>query len=205
LKRSKTILFVAALASLTVGSVPRDAHARATWFILAYVPSYATGKTNDFIDVPGYYGFGVEGRSFESKRLSWAFETGWQNMYEKTAETFQHENVTISGTQVRYLDFIPILLGADYHFGSRKNRIRPFAGVKGGVYYVGQRVEIGTVEIIVNRNWHLGTAPELGITFLTWDMEFYGYISADYNIVFPREDSITYTYLSVTIGFVYIL
>jgi len=198
------VLLVVALGMVT-GAGYTDAHARALWFILAYTPSYGVGKTHDFVSNPGYYGFSVEGRSFENKKLSWSFEAGWQNMYQKTDETFQYENATITGTQVRYLDFIPIMLGADYHFGSRASRIRPFIGIKGGTYYVEQRVDIGTVEVIVNKNWHLGTAPELGITFLTWDMEFFGFLSADYNIVFPRKDSITYTYISVNIGFVYIL
>lgn len=197
---------VFAAVCLILGSVGvRDASAYDVWFMITYDVSLATGETGDFVGDPGWRGFGVQGWSFRSPRLSWGFVTGWHNFYEKTAETFQIENVTISGTQARFLDAIPALVGVNYHFGDRGYRVRPYLGVKGGAYWISHRVEIGTVNVIINRKWHLGVAPEAGITFLTPDLEFYGFLSADYNHAFSRDDSIDYTYLSLSIGFVYIL
>jgi outer membrane protein W len=126
-------------------------------------------------------------------------------MYKTTRELIQIENITIAGTQVRYLDFIPITIGVDYHFLGRDSRVRPYVGVAGGAYRVRQRMEIGTVNLIIHRDWHAGVVPEAGFTFLTPDMEFYGFISAEFNYVFSRDDSIDYTYVTFSLGIVYLL
>ncbi|MCK5406898.1 MAG: hypothetical protein KAJ37_05570 [Candidatus Krumholzibacteria bacterium] len=199
----KTSLLVAAVAIYASFSV-NDARAYDVWGIIMYDISFATGATRDFISDPGYIGISVEGRSFDKNHVSTGFVIGWQNLYEKTDEIIQLDNVTISGTQVRYLDFLPILWGVNYHFGDRSCRLRPYLGAKVGTYYVSQRVDIGTVEIIVNRNWHLGVSPEAGFTFLTPTTDFYGFLSADYNYVFSRDDTIDYSYAGLSIGFVYV-
>ena len=147
----------------------------------------------------------MESRSFVTDNLATGFVIGWHNIYEKTGDTTtQIDNVTISGTQVRYIDFIPILAAANFHFFDRSYRIRPYVGAKGGVYWVKQRVEIGFVDVIINKNWHLGAAPEAGFTFLTGAMDIYGIVSGDYTYILSREDSIDYTYWSVSLGFVYV-
>jgi hypothetical protein len=175
------------------------------WFMMTYDPSMAVGDTKDFVSNLGYFGFGVEGKTFRNANLAWGFVAEWHNMYEKTSETAQVDNVTITGTQRRFLDSIPLLLGAYYHLGSRKNRIRPYGAIKAGPYWIYQRLEVGTVKINITRGWHLGVAPEVGITFLTPDLDLYGLVSADFNYVFSREDSIDFTYLSLSIGIVYLL
>jgi hypothetical protein len=78
-------------------------------------------------------------------------------------------------------------------------------GLAGGAYWVSQRLEIGTVNLIINERWHVGVAPEAGITFLTPDLDLYGFISADFNYIFSREDSIDYTYVTLSLGIVYLL
>jgi hypothetical protein len=180
------------------------ARAYDVWGIITYDIAFATGATRDYISETGFIGFGVEGHSFDRNHISTGFVIGWQNLYEKTDEILHVDNVTISGTQVRYLDFLPFLWGVNYHFGDRSYRLRPYVGAKAGTYYVSQRVDIGTVEIIVNRNWHLGVSPEVGFTFLTPTTDFYGFLSADYNYVFSRDDSVDYSYVGLSIGFVYV-
>jgi hypothetical protein len=72
------------------------------------------------------------------------------------------------------------------------------------LYWVKQRVEVGFVDVIVNRNWHVGFAPEAGISFLTGSMDIYGFINGDFTYILGRDDSIDYTYLGVSLGFVYV-
>jgi len=196
---------LAAAAAIFICAGARESRSQGMWFMMMYQPSIAVGDTREFISSPGYYGFGAEGRSFRNDHLAWSVSVSWQNMYETTDDLIHIENVTISGTQVRYLDFVPLLAGANYHFLSRKNRIRPFLGLAAGAYWVKQRLEIGNVDLILNHNWHFGLAPEVGITFLTPDMEFYGFVSSDFNYVFSRKDSIDYTYVTISLGFVYLL
>jgi len=175
------------------------------WLLATYEPSIAVGDTRDFISDPGWFGVGLEWRSFQNKHLAWSASASWHHMYETTRELIHIDNTTIGGTQVRFLDFVPIVLGANYHFLGRGNRIRPYLGLAGGAYWVSQRLEIGTVNLIINEMWHVGVAPEAGITFLTPDLDLYGFISADLNYIFSREDSIDYTYVTLSLGIVYLL
>ncbi len=199
------IIIVLLLVAVAAGAGADRARAGVVWFMMTWEPSIAVGETADFIDSPGYIGFGVEGRSFETGNLAWTVSVAWHNMYQTTDDLIHFDNVTISGTQVRYLDFVPLLLGTDYHFLDRGSRIRPFVGVAGGAYWVNQKMDIGTVEVIFDKRWHVGVAPEVGITFLTPDLEFYGFISSDFNYIFSRGDSTDYTYVTVKLGFVYLL
>jgi hypothetical protein len=196
---------LAAAATAVVCAGVRVSRSQVVWFVPTYEPSIAVGDAGDFVTNPGYVGVGGELRTFRGKRLAWSLSGSWQNMYETTDEIVHIENVTISGTQVRYLDFVPLLIGADYHFLGRERRIRPFVGLAAGTYWVRQRVKIGTVDIELNKNWHFGLAPQLGITFLTPDPDFYGFIGSDFNYIFSRKDSIDYMYVTLSLGFVYLL
>lgn len=201
----RKIIIVLLLAAIAAGAGAGLARAGVVWFMMTWEPSIAVGDTRKYIDSPGYIGFGVEGRSFQNRNLAWTVSAAWHNMYQTTDDLIQIDNITISGTQVRYLDFVPLLVGTDYHFLDRGRRIRPFVGIAGGAYWVSQKTDIGTVEVIINKKWHVGVAPEVGITFLTPDLEFYGFISSDFNYIFSRGDSIDYTYVTIKLGFVYLL
>lgn len=182
-----------------------EARSRGMWIVVTYQPSIAVGKTGDFVSEPGYIGFGGEWRSFRDEHLAWSLSGSWNNFYETTDELIQIDNVTISGTQVRYLDFVPILVGIDYHFLSKRSRIRPYVSLASGAYWARQRMEIGSVNLIMKESVHVGVTPGLGITFLTPDLDIYGFVSSDFNYILSREDSIDYTYVTLNIGFVYLL
>lgn len=196
------MLAVAVAVYAIVGA--NSARAYNVWGIITYDLSFATGATRDFVGDPGYIGVALEGRSFDWDHLATGLLVGWQNFYEKTHETTQVGNVAITGTQVRYLDSLPILAGLYYHFGDRSYRLRPYVGAKAGTYYISQRVKIGTVEVIVSKRWHLGVAPEAGFTFLTQTMDFYGFACVDYNYAFSRYDSIDFSYVGLSVGIVYV-
>lgn len=183
----------------------RPAESRDNWFGLTWDFALATEDTKDFISDPGYLGFGLEGWSFRKPNVAVGVVLSWQNLYEQTDDVIQIDNVTISGTQVRYIDFISILVGGRFVLGSRYWRIRPLVGIKAGTYRVSQRMEIGTVEIFISKAWHLGVTPEVGVTFLTPWLDVFGYVVADYNYVFSRDDSIDFSYLGLSLGFVYVL
>ena len=175
------------------------------WFGVTYEPTIPVGDAREFVSRPGYYGVGLEGRRFRTDHLAWTVSVSWQVIYEKTDDLLQVGNTTISGTQVRYLDFIPLSAGANYHFLSRKNRVRPFLGLAAGGYWVRQRFELGSVNFLLNENWQFGLAPEAGVTLLTPDLDIYGFLSAKFNYVFSRDDSIDYAYVTIRVGLVYLL
>ena len=175
------------------------------WFGITWEPTIAVGDAGDYLSRPGYYGIGLDGRAFQTDHLAWSLAVSWQVLYETTSDLLQIGNVTITGTQVRYFEFVPVLAGANYHFLGRKNRVRPFVGLGAGAYRVKQRFEIGSVNFVLNQDWHFGLAPEAGFTFLTTDMELYGFVSSKFNYVFSRDDSIDYTYVTIRLGIMYLL
>lgn len=201
-RRNTITLVTAAVIFVSVGV--HSARANDVWGIITYDIGFTAGATRDFISDPGFIGVAVEGRSFDGNHFSTGFLLGWQNFYQKTDEIIQIDNVTISGTQVRYLDVLPILWGVYYHFGDRSSLVRPYGGAKAGAYWLSQRVEIGTTIVNISKSWHAGVSPEIGITFLTPDLDFYGFAGVDYNYVFSKKDEIDYSYLSLRLGFVYI-
>lgn len=201
-RKKQLLLLLGFLALLQMSATAR---AREDWVLLTYDVSFPVGDTGDFIDAVGWRGFGLEGRSFITDQINGGFVLGWHNLYQKSEDkTAQIDNVTISGTQARFIDFVPILAGVNYHFFDRSYRIRPYVGVKGGLYWIKQRVEVGFIDVIVNRNWHVGLAPEAGFTFLTGELDIYGFVNGDFTYILGRDESIDYTYVGMSLGFVYV-
>jgi hypothetical protein len=202
-QRIPVIALSAALIVAVTGA--REVRSQGMWIVMTYEPSIAVGDAGDFVDEPGWYGAGLEWRSFKSDHVAWSLSASWQTMYMTTRDLIIMDNVTIGGTQVRYLEFIPLTVGLEYQPLGRRSRFRPYLGVAGGAYYVKQRMEIGTVELIINKNWQAGVVGQAGISFLTPNMDIYGFIGADYNYVFSRGGSIDYTYVTMRLGIVYLL
>ncbi len=93
----------------------------------------------------------------------------------------------MSGTQIRYINSIPLMLNAHYYIGGKRDQLRPYLGVNVGTYYITQRLDMG-VYTLQNDNWHFGIAPEFGFlaevsrgTYLT--------ASGRYNYAFDSGDS----------------
>jgi hypothetical protein len=193
------------MATICVVAGAHDVEAREYWFGMTYDMGVPTQDFRKFIEDPGFIGLAAEGWSYRKPNLATGFYLGWQNFYEKTNETIQIDNATISGTQVRYTDFVSVMLGARLHFLERRNRIRPFVSAKAGTYWVKQRVEIGTLNVVLSNKWHFGLAGEGGITFLTPWLDIFGFVSAEYNYIFARDDTIDFSYLGISIGLIYIL
>jgi hypothetical protein len=172
-----------------------------TWNI-----GFPNQETAEYIGSTSYRGLGVDIRSFSSPSFSFGGNFSW-NVYDELlrGETAVLKGGAITGTQVRYINSMPLLLNASYYPGEkRRGELRFVLGLNAGTYYIRQRLDIGVVSL-ENSNWHLGVAPELGL-WLPIGRETFLTLTARYNYAFdagtrlngdPNND---YSYWGINIG-----
>ncbi len=178
---------------------------------MTYNMSFPTDKLSDFIDKTSFKGFGLEGRWFQSRNFSFGLSFAWTVFDQRVGDPIQivqdGVNGTVSGTQIRVVNSIPILATAHYYTGKRRDQFRLYFGAGVGTYYITQRLEIGLVAFESN-NWHLGVAPEVGV-LLNFSREFTMIVNTKYNYAFSAGTSLgggddnTYAYWGINVGFVW--
>jgi hypothetical protein len=98
-------------------------------------------------------------------RVSIGGSVGWNVFDQKRTELVSIRtddfNGDISGTQFRDFNNFPFMATAHYYIGDTDGTHVYFGG-RAGVYYVKQRLEIGTVAFEV-KGWQFGVAPEVGL------------------------------------------
>ncbi|NLR92825.1 MULTISPECIES: outer membrane beta-barrel protein [Flammeovirga] len=191
------------ILSLVFAALAFAASAQDSNFIITYQMSLPVGETNDYISAFSGRGVGMEWRQhLASAPLSFGLSLDWNVLYQKTDDTYTNpgEGIVANGRQYRYMNIVPILAHANYYF-NKDGIINPYLGVGVGTYYINQRTEFGQWAI-VEKNWHFGVAPELGILAdvnPSVDMIF----SVRYNMAFKAGNSTDHSYLGFNIGFVY--
>jgi len=163
------------IASLALVLVCRgEAQAQDWWWGITYqmsassnLPGSSDSDVN-FVEDFSFRGVGIDARYLPGRDAnhSFGFTVGWNVLNEKNEfgtdrNTISLPNADITGTQLRYLNAVPIMGNASYYMGDRGG-IRPYVGVNAGTYYIERRVDIG-VSAVVEDNWHFGWAPEAGV------------------------------------------
>ena len=195
-------LFIIIFAMLTV-----SVSAQNFLSVLSYSTGLGVGKTGDFIDDFSWRGFSIEGRTFTQRNLSFGIMFGWNYFDQRTDETVQLEDGAVTGTQIRYLDIIPIMATMHYYFGKRRRHsMRAFAGVSAGTYIITQRLDLG-IWSFRRSNWHFGLAPEVGVLVPLGSSALA--LSVKYNYAFHsgetflNETSNTHSFLTFNVGFAF--
>ena len=149
---------------------------------------FPVGTTSDFVTKTSYAGFSFEGKRFIDPDATVGLSIGWNHFSLLTTQTVQIQNGAISGTQVRYLNVVPILLNTNYFLGSKNDDFRPFIGMNIGTYHVYDELDIGVVALS-NNLWHFGLAPEAGIMYQL-DRNMYFLATVRYNYAFDEGTSL---------------
>jgi len=124
-------------------------------FSLNYTASFSLGETQKYINNPSFRGFSVDGRRFLGDRFTVGASFTWSTFYEKlSGASYTEENLTVTGTQFRYLNVYPILFQAHYYIGYDINKPRLYMGGGIGPYVINQTTNIGTWSF-ENKNCHL--------------------------------------------------
>ncbi len=198
----KNKLFLIVFMALTI-----NLSAQSFLSVLSYSTALPVGNTGDFVNDFTWRGFSIEGRSFTQRNLSFGIMFGWNYFDQRTDETIQLSDGAVSGTQIRYLDVIPIMASMHYYLGpKRRKAMRPFLGLSAGTYIISQRLDIG-IWAFRRSNWHFGLAPEAGVLVPLGNTSLA--LSVKYNYAFDAgEDFYEFTdnshsYISFNIGFAF--
>jgi hypothetical protein len=160
MNRLNALLALTVLAAASGGTASAESLSTITWGI-----STPLGDTKDFIDSTSFLGVEFNYRHFTSDRVSIGGSVGWNVFDQKRTDLVSIRtddfNGDISGTQFRYINAFPIMATAHYYMGDTDGT-HAYVGGRAGLYYVRQRVELGTVAFQAD-GWHFGVAPEVGI------------------------------------------
>lgn len=195
---------VAALASaLCAGLAPR---VRAQdWFTTAtYQVSFPVEDTKRFTDEISFIGGGIDFRKKLTGGTTAGIYMAWNVFHDRTDGTLDIASGAVTGTQDRYINSFPIMIGLYQYFGNRRS-IRPYLGVNGGGFLFVQSFRIG-ISDFEEDSWEWGVAPEAGFVFPIQTGAWF-VINGRYNWS-PTVESLagndaTLTYYQLNLGFMW--
>lgn len=169
--------------------------------IVNYLPAMPLGGTADFADNISPRGVDFEVQKFLKEDLSVGFVIGWNMFRQKiVGETFEHQDLTITGTQFRYVNIVPLNLNVKKYFMNQGNTI-PYVGIGLGTSYNEKRNEVG-VFMLTEDKWMFNVAPEVGMLY---DLNYKTLLSVKLKYNYSPKagdfDSMSYLSLGVGIGF----
>lgn len=185
------IIIVLALATLVAKGQDR------TILIVNFVPSLSLGETADFTNGFSPRGLDFEANKFLMEDLSVGFVVSWVIFREKiSGETFEYEDLTITGTQFRYTNTTPLNVNVKKYFAMEE--ASPYFGIGIGTMYAKQTNEIGVFSLSDDK-WLFNVAPEIG---LLYDFNRNNVVSfkLKYNYSPKADDFPSMSYLSFGIG-----
>ncbi len=141
-------------------------NAQQAYFTINWDITKGTGDTGNYIEDISYRGFSFEGRYFVNNNVSVGGFFSWYALNDKIKDQppyeFHQDGTTghISGTQVRYLNVLPVLINAHYYVET--GGIKPYAGIGIGTIYSEQRTDFGLNSFYAD-SWAFGVQPEIGV------------------------------------------
>ncbi len=174
------------------------AKAQVSAFGFNYVISVPTGNTSDFIGEASYRGASFEYTYVPDDHIALHFEGGWNNFYEKIDRTtYEYKTASITGTQYRYLESVPLFLGVHYII-LPEAIVKPYVGLDIGLMYTDVRADIGMYSILID-SWQFGFKPEAGAAIELGD-NAYLKLSAKYYQTFKTNDLAAQSFVGFNMG-----
>lgn len=192
------------LSLLILSNLELKAQEGQSYTTLSYSTSLAVGESADFVEGMQWRGINLSYHYFLSDEATIGFTTGW-NVFRTETDgnvTRQMETgsriVTLTGKQFRYINTIPILASARYHWGDYDG-IRFFGGLSSGLYYVDRRVEMG-LWATDTETGQFGIAPSAGLLFSNGSNGGF-HIECQYNNIFESGKGDSFSYFDFNVGF----
>ncbi|MGB1839855.1 MAG: hypothetical protein ACPHWZ_01990 [Longimicrobiales bacterium] len=117
--------------------------------------------TRSFTDGFSWRGGTIDVERGATDRLSIGASVGWHLLSEQNATTSLLPDAALSGTALRHVNSVPLLVSGTVTLGS-PGRVRPFFGAGGGLVWVENRTEAGPF-VLEDTNWHRGAMGEVGV------------------------------------------
>ena len=154
------------LTSLLLIGFIVSTNAQTSFWTINWDISKGTGDTGDYIESINYRGVSFDGRYFINENVTVGGFVSWYALTDKLKNQppfeFSQDGTTghISGTQVRYLNVLPVLINAHYYVET--GDVRPYVGIGLGSIYTEQRTDFGLNSFYAD-SWAFGAQPEIGI------------------------------------------
>ena len=171
-------------------------------FVLSYPMSMPLGDLSDYNSKTSFRGFSMELNKRAKPNLEVGLEIGWNVFYEKAADkVYEKETVSISGTQHRYTNSVPMIAGVKYYKETSNSKVEPFVGVGLGTLYVDRSTDFGLYRIATT-TWQFCIRPEIGIHF-KGNQGVGGFAAVKYYGAFGTSDLDGQSYVSLNLGLVF--
>src|SRR6187397_1442830 len=171
-------------------------------FIASYSIAMPTGNLSDYIGQTSFRGISFEWNTRIKPNVELGLESGWNVFYEKVGEKVYTEGTaSVSGTQYRYTNAVPIIAGAKYHF-KNDSKIKPYGGVGLGTVYVDRDTDLGMYRIST-QEWQFSVRPELGIRYELGGQGTALQIGAKYYANSETDNLDGQPFVAINIGFVF--
>jgi hypothetical protein len=159
-----------------------------------------SGSTKDYINSVSFRGVTFEGFIDLNKNLAAGYLIGWNVLSEKREDyTYIKDNLTVQGTQYRYMNLIPFLMRGAYNFGEQTH-IRPYIGAGLGTVREITRTDVGLLSFKEDA-WHFSVAPEIGLNIPC--LKGAVTASARYLYGLRAEDLNNISYFTLNIGYLF--
>ena len=156
MKRLQTITLAGLLlACMAAPSLAQNWYGIATWNI-----SFPTEDTKKFVDETSFRGFGLEFRKEFRPSTTVGIMGSWEVFHERTTETLEYGGASVTGSQDRYINSFPIMLGLHRYFGE-EGGTRRYLGINAGGFILIQTARLGLAEVEED-SWEWGVMPEVG-------------------------------------------
>ena len=164
---------------------------------LTYDVGIPFSSTKEFTDQVSWRGLSLDFDRFVGDNLAVGLGFAWSTFVEKEADSdYQLENILLHGTQVRYINDIP--LTARFSWYQPLSSMELYATLGAGAAWQELRREIGTWAF-VGSYWQFVMIPEVGIIYPLGS----SYLNARVKYVqaFESSEAPGLSYLSIGVGF----
>ena len=177
--------------------------AQDNFFGITYNTAVPLGETSDFIDKYSWGAMGLEWKKMTTDNVAIGVNLSWQIFSQKVDHgtiTIPDENLSLSGTQLRYLNYFPMTITGAYHFNP-EGKVIPFIGAGAGLYRVLQRFDISGFAFQQD-TWNFGFYPEAGFMIPTGGSADF-FVNSKYHYILPSNGQQAHSFLNVNVGFSY--
>ena len=153
-------------------------------------------STKEFTDQVSWRGLSLDFDRFVGDNLAVGMGFSWSTFVEKESDSdYQRENILLHGTQVRYINNIPLTVRLSWY--QPLDMMELFGTLGVGTVWQEVRREIGTIAFSGNY-WQFALSPEVGMIFPVGQ----SYLSAKvrYVMAFETDEAPDLSYLSVGVG-----
>jgi hypothetical protein len=158
---------ILSLTALVALCLPATTHAQRWFGAATWNMSFPLEDTEKFVADESFRGFGLDFRWEFRDRTTFGITSAWEVFHERTTESIEVETdsggLTITGSQDRYINSFPIMIGLHRYLG-QEGGTRPYFGINAGGFIVIQTLRIGLAEI-EDDTWEWGVMPEAGFIF----------------------------------------